>query len=69
MDFSFRFADKETVEHRLNICDACEHKVLLVCSKCGCICAAKARKKNSSCPIGKWSAVVETANTTSNKSL
>jgi hypothetical protein len=45
MDFSFRFADKETVEHRLNICDACEHKVLLVCSKCGCICAAKARKK------------------------
>ena len=47
-----------TFMQRMNICGSCEHMKrglkISRCQLCGCILAAKARKKNEHCPIKKW---------------
>jgi len=44
--------------HRMSICGSCEHMnrglKISRCNLCGCILAAKARRKNEHCPVKKW---------------
>jgi hypothetical protein len=47
-------APEEVVQKRLEICDGCEHKKLGICTKCGCIIAAKTRSVHAECPLQKW---------------
>lgn len=46
--------DAQMVKQRASICDKCEHKRFIMCSKCGCIINTKIILKNSKCPEGKW---------------
>ena len=49
-------SDKELIEFRLTICNACPyfHKKLAKCTKCGCFMKLKSTLKQAACPIGKW---------------
>lgn len=45
----------ETEAQRLSVCEACPSYVSGRCSECGCLMAgAKARWRESVCPLGKW---------------
>lgn len=48
--------DKTTYYARLQICTQCDklEKPLYRCKECGCIVPAKAKIKNSTCPLNKW---------------
>jgi hypothetical protein len=47
--------DKDNYKKRLETCEKCEHKsVFNICKLCGCFVIAKAKIKNSNCPINKW---------------
>lgn len=46
--------DVQTVNSRASICDKCEFKKFIICSKCGCVISAKIRLQESKCPEGKW---------------
>jgi len=48
---------KALAKERMDICATCKHAsttVYLHCDKCGCYIPAKARSKDSNCPIGLW---------------
>jgi hypothetical protein len=49
-------SDKELIEQRLDICNACPwfNKRLVKCRKCGCFMKLKTTLKLAQCPIGKW---------------
>lgn len=40
-------------EQRLNVCNSCEFNSFGICSKCGCVIAAKT-KSDSQCSINRW---------------
>ena len=44
----------EFVKRRREICAACPHRAAIICSKCGCVIAAKTSLRGASCPVGKW---------------
>lgn len=50
------YTDEETMQARLDICNACEFlfKKTTTCKKCGCFMVAKTKLKKAECPIGKW---------------
>jgi len=47
---------QETVQQRLDACNACENfnKDTTRCSECGCFMRLKTQLKTSTCPLGKW---------------
>lgn len=47
-------SDASTVSKRLLVCEHCEHKSGIRCTKCGCFIRLKAALATSRCPIGKW---------------
>lgn len=53
-------ASRETINHRLSICEGCEFYRNDTCTKCGCSMirnrnfVGKILKKDSSCPENKW---------------
>lgn len=49
-------SDKDLIESRLKICNACEffNKRMVKCKKCGCFMKLKTTLKMATCPIGKW---------------
>ena len=51
-------APDEVYEERLRICEACEKRIALTCTLCGCYIQARAAKKKLNCPYdvggGKW---------------
>ncbi len=46
----------EQYEHRLAICDGCDHRRSNRCMKCGCRLSLKAQGRAFQCPEGKWPA-------------
>jgi hypothetical protein len=42
------------VDRRIKICKGCKYYKLYVCGICGCFIPAKARFKDSACPLNKW---------------
>jgi len=54
---------KEQIDHRLQICNSCEHYKENLCELCGCTIVReqnyqnKLSHKNASCPINKWGPV------------
>ena len=51
-----QYADKETADERMSICNDCEFLRLVSknCQKCGCFMVAKTKLQEATCPIGKW---------------
>lgn len=49
-------SSKDLIEHRLEICMACEfyRPNRDRCSKCGCFMNLKTRLENARCPVKKW---------------
>ena len=49
-------SEKELIEHRLSICNACPDlkKNTKRCKHCGCFMALKTTLTMAKCPIGKW---------------
>jgi len=51
---------KDYIQERREICNACEHKKIIIgakmCEKCGCSIWAKTMIPIMKCPIGKWDA-------------
>lgn len=49
-------SDRDLIESRLAICNACPafNKNLAKCKKCGCFMKLKSTLRQASCPIGKW---------------
>ena len=49
---------EDLYEQRLRICEACEKRIALTCTLCGCYIQARAAKKKLTCPYdvggGKW---------------
>lgn len=45
---------QEIIDKRMEICNACEHNVMGVCKKCGCILRVKTQWARTSCPLKKW---------------
>lgn len=45
---------KQQAAERREICDACPHKIALICAKCGCLIATKTNRPGASCPVKKW---------------
>lgn len=44
---------------RMDICRSCDKlSVINFCGECGCFMPLKTRLRGSSCPIGKWQAIV-----------
>jgi rRNA maturation protein Nop10 len=44
---------------RLRVCNQCEFLTIVkMCSRCGCVVPLKVRMPSSSCPEGKWLAVI-----------
>jgi NAD-dependent SIR2 family protein deacetylase len=50
---------KEQQQFRLRICAVCEHNVVNVCSKCGCVLKLKTQWKGTECPVGRWKKIEE----------
>jgi len=52
---------EQVAKDRMNICLECEHlfKTTKQCKKCLCFMEVKTTIKQSSCPIGKWTAHTE----------
>ena len=46
--------DQDIIDKRRKICDGCEFKLGLNCTKCGCFIKAKTRVATVACPIDKW---------------
>lgn len=46
-------ASPGTYEERLKICEACEKRVELTCTLCGCYIQARAAKRKLECPYDK----------------
>ena len=46
--------DQDIIDKRRAICDDCEFKMGLNCTKCGCFIKAKTRVATVGCPVGKW---------------
>ena len=46
--------DQDIIDKRREICDGCEFKMGLNCTKCGCFIKAKTRVATVACPVGKW---------------
>ena len=44
----------EFVKRRREICASCPHRAAIICSRCGCVIAAKTSLRGASCPVGKW---------------
>lgn len=44
---------------RMQICMECEHKNAVTCGKCGCVLEIKTRSMRASCPVGKWTSVLD----------
>lgn len=50
-----KFADQETIDSRLSICNSCELLTITRnCRKCGCFVDGKARLAGQQCPLNKW---------------
>jgi hypothetical protein len=50
------------IADRINTCKSCPNlNKLNMCKLCGCFMPIKVRLKGSSCPDGKWGAIVEAA--------
>ena len=49
-----RYAPKNIVNHRLEICKKCPLKQENRCNACGCFLKTKTALLNSTCPMGKW---------------
>ena len=51
-----KYADKETADYRMSICNGCDflRAVSHTCSKCGCFMIAKTKLQEAECPVGKW---------------
>lgn len=49
-------AEADIYEERLHICEACEKRIALTCTLCGCYIQARAAKKNMHCPYDKGGA-------------
>lgn len=52
-------ADEDTRKDRMALCQACPHAgggqyKKLICTKCGCVLAAKVMLGGAQCPVGKW---------------
>lgn len=49
-------SDRELIESRLEICNACPwfNKRLAKCKKCGCFMKLKSTLKQAKCPLEKW---------------
>jgi hypothetical protein len=53
-------ADKDTIKHRLSVCEGCEFFQDDTCTKCGCAMirnknfVGKILKTDASCPENKW---------------
>jgi hypothetical protein len=57
-------ADGKTYARRLELCEACPHRILYTCTLCGCYIQARAAKKHMKCPIPfspRWESVREDA--------
>jgi hypothetical protein len=50
-------ASAEVQKERMSICEKCEHNIMNVCKKCGCILVLKTQWKKTKCPINKWDSV------------
>ena len=52
---SLEFADKQTEEARMAICNGCEAKNAIgMCTACGCVLKVKVKLQHSSCPMELW---------------
>jgi len=51
------FARAEDVTQRTALCEACEHKALKMCLRCGCFIPSKVRFAQTKCPEGRWGTV------------
>jgi hypothetical protein len=53
--------DKSTYKQRFSICKNCDNfqQTLKMCKECGCFIPAKARAKDSDCPVNKWGKVID----------
>jgi hypothetical protein len=49
-------SNKELIESRLEVCNACEffNKRLLKCKQCGCFMKLKTTLQEAKCPLDKW---------------
>jgi len=49
-------ADKDTAQHRYNICKACIkfNSVTTQCNECFCFMKIKVKIKTERCPLDKW---------------
>lgn len=47
-------ANASITKTRIEVCDVCEHKTGVRCSKCGCFISLKTAVATANCPIGKW---------------
>lgn len=54
IDLKTIFATAEDVAKRRAICNACEKKILGVCTACGCPLLSKIKVSISKCPLDKW---------------
>lgn len=45
---------KKVFDERMEICKACEHNKIGICTKCHCVLKAKTKAEGSACPVGKW---------------
>jgi hypothetical protein len=45
---------EEVQQERMKICSDCEHNVMGICKKCGCILHLKTQWAANECPIDKW---------------
>jgi ribosomal protein L32 len=55
--FDNRKVSKEIQQQRLAVCKTCEHNLLNVCKKCGCVLKLKTQWKTTRCPVNNWGPV------------
>lgn len=48
------YAERETEQSRLDICNQCEAKTAGLCTVCGCVVVVKVKLLKSECPMGLW---------------
>ena len=56
MELKDLVAPNHVAEMRMALCKECEHNMVGVCNKCGCILIAKTRTAPAQCPLLKWEA-------------
>ena len=47
-------ADSDVAQKRREVCDACPHRVVAICGKCGCPIVSKVNTRGASCPANRW---------------